>query len=156
MWGFARVGPDLFAALWLASRAVLRFPAARLKPKARQSDSPQKAFAAHAPIPIFFADLTRGPERGRDCLPPFDASRRHDSAGGGGNLCLAAARFSRPAENCSNRARGNGPGRRDRTFDANPAACRSLAANRPLRGLWSRNAANCRPSQAGVALRPDQ
>ena len=86
----------------------------------------------HAPVPLFPADPARDPEGGRDCLPSADAAGRHDPAGGGRHLCLAAARLPRAQEDRADRARGAEPRRRDRASDAHVAARRPLARERPL------------------------
>ena len=46
----------------------------------------------HASFPLFPADPEGDAERGGDRLASADAARRHDPAGGGGHLRLAAAR----------------------------------------------------------------
>ncbi len=94
--------------------------------------------------------------RGADRLAPADAARRHDPPGGGRHLRVAAARLRGPEEHRAHRARGNGPRRRDRAPDADAAARRSLARERTLRRVRSRDAAHPRSPRARAAVRADQ
>src|SRR5438477_7841627 len=97
---------------------------------------------AHAIIAVLSTHPQRESERGGDRLASADAARRHDAAGGGGHLCLAAAGPARAEEDRADRARGAEPCRRYRTVDAHAATRRSLARKRPLRRLWTGNAAH--------------
>src|SRR5690242_8974751 len=49
---------------------------------------------AHAPVPVFSAHPEGESQGGGDRFTPADAARRHDAAGSGRHLCLAAARLS--------------------------------------------------------------
>ena len=118
---------------------------------------PRSLFARfHAPFPVLPAQSARDPEGGGDRLPPADAARRHDPPGGGRDLCLPAARPAGADQGLPDRARGAGPLRRHRAFDADHPVRRSLARKRPLRGLWQGDAAHQGPPRARHALRPDQ
>src|SRR3984893_9569730 len=110
----------------------------------------------HAIVAIFSTDPERKSERGGDCLASADAARGHDTAGGGRHLRLAAARLSGAEEDRADRARGAGPRRRAGIADADVAARRPLARERPLRRLWSGDAAHHRPPQARIAVWSDQ
>ena len=111
----------------------------------------------HAPVPLFPADPARDAERGGDRLPPADAARRHDAAGGGRHLCVAAARACACCNKITpDRARGAEPRRRDRTADADHPVGRSVARERALRRLRQGDAAHQGPARARHALRADQ
>ena len=56
----------------------------------------------------------------------------------------------------ADRPRGDGPGRRRRTADADPAAGRPVARERPLRRLRRGDAAHQGPPRPRAALRADQ
>src|SRR6185369_6297415 len=110
----------------------------------------------HAIVAVFSAYPERESERGGDRLASADAARGHDAAGSGRHLRLAAAGFSGSEEDRADRTRGTGPGRCTGIVDADAAARRSLARERPLRCLWSGDAAHRRPPQARIAVRADQ
>ena len=110
----------------------------------------------HAIVAVFSAHPERESERGGDRLASADAARRHDAAGGGRHLCLAAAGLAGAEEDRADRARGTEPRRRAGTADADAAAGRPLARKRPLRRLRSGDAAHHRPPQARIAVRADQ
>src|SRR5665647_103614 len=111
---------------------------------------------AHAIVAVLSAHPERESERGRDRVASPDAARRHDAAGGGGHLCLAAAGLKGAEEDRADRPRGAEPGRRHRTLDADAATGGPVARKRPLRCLRSGNAADHRPAQARVAVWSDQ
>ena len=74
----------------------------------------------------------------------------------GRHLQLAAAGLCRPAEGRADRPRGDERGRRHRGPDADDPAGRSLARERPLRGLRQGDAAHQGPARARHAVRADQ
>src|SRR5436190_12199003 len=97
---------------------------------------------AHAIIAVLSTHPQRESERGGDRLASADAARRHDAAGGGGHLCLAAAGPAGPEEDRADRSRRAKPRRRHRTLDADAATGGSVARKRALRCLWPGNAAH--------------
>ena len=112
--------------------------------------------SADAPLPLLPADPARDAEGSGDRLAPADAARRHDPAGGGRHLRLAAARPARAEQDRADRARGAEPRRRARTADADHPVGRPLARERPLRRLRQGDAAHQGPARARHALRADQ
>src|SRR5205823_13775885 len=73
---------------------------------------------AHAIVAFFSAHPQGESERGRDRLASADAARRHDAAGSGRHLRLAATRSSGAEKDRTDRPRGTGSRRRTRTADA--------------------------------------
>ena len=112
--------------------------------------------AADASFPLLPARPQGSAGRGRDRLAQADAARGHDPAALGRHLQLAAAGLRRPAEGRADRPRGDERGRCDRDHDADHPAGRSVARERPLRGLRQGDAADPGPARARHALRADQ
>ena len=110
-----------------------------------------------ASVPLLPADPARDAEGGGDRLAPADAARRHDPAGGGRHLRLAAARACACCNKINaDRPRGAEPRRRHRAADADHPVGRSVARERALRRLRQGDAAHQGPARARHALRADQ
>ena len=150
----ARLGPPVRPEIARKALTALVFS----RPIRFHSGSPQTSILNrhHAPDPLLPADPARDPEGGGDRLPPADAARRHDAAGGGRHLCLPAARAAGVAEDRADRARGAEPLGRHRAVDADHPVGGPVARERALRGLRQGDAAHQGPPRARHALRPDQ
>ena len=110
----------------------------------------------HASFPLLPADSEGDAERGGNRLASADVARRHDPAGGGGVLRLAAARRPGAAQDLRHRPRGAGPRRRDRSPDADHPVGGSLAGIGTLRRLRQGDATHPRPARSRHAVRADQ
>src|ERR1700676_3281121 len=88
---------------------------------------PERCFwCAHAIVAVLSAHPQRESEGGGDRVASADAARRHDSAGSGRHLRLAAAGLKGAEEDRADRSRGTEQGWRHRTADADAAAGGSL------------------------------
>src|SRR5690606_19693240 len=119
-----------FAAVAASAPLSWRIDLLSLRNRGRRAPFLSRGFdAAFALLP---ADPARGAARRGDRVPQTDAAGRHDPAGGGGHLCLPAARPPRADQGLPDRARGTESRRRRRDVDADHPVGGPVARERPL------------------------